>query len=487
MVLVHPGPEINSTEDDYAPAFTPDGARLYFTSKRPVRGSSDGHDRLFSSVPGAGTWTPAESVPGAQAADASAGSAAPQSGGERVYFVKCYEADGQGDCDLYEAAIENGRWVNTRNLGAGINGPDWDSHPSATADGSTLYFASERRGGVGQSDIWCTRKNPDGTWSAPVNLGEVVNTTGDEKTPAISADGTTLYFASNKHEGYGGYDLFRTERRGSAWSAPVNLGRPVNSDDDDLFYTTTASGDTVLFASDRDGGAGGFDLYAMVRRIAPPPPPPPVVEPLVVRYTVKNAFTLAPVAATITMTGDGGMEKRMDADREGRASSEIEGGREYSVTASARGYISEVESFLYPAGVTGTKDRTLILTPVSEEEKKIYAFVVEFDFNYSNIRPEERVHLDSAAALLTQFPNSTVIASGHTDSVGTLGYNLTLGYNRAKEVGTYVERYLIDKLVKLRRPIETRTYGEEQPIAPNSTEEGRQRNRRVEIAIVRHE
>ncbi len=128
----------------------------------------------------------------------------------------------------------------------------------------------------------------------------------------------------------------------------------------------------------------------------------------------------------------------------------------------------------------------LLMLPREEETRKIFAFTVEFDFNLSNIRPEEERKLDSVVILLTKFPNSTVVFSGHTDSVGTVMYNIKLGYSRAKEVSSYVEDWLFQKGVTLRNPAEHRTYGEAEPVAPNSTEEGRQRNRRVEIAIIRN-
>ncbi|MBN1448994.1 MAG: OmpA family protein, partial [Bacteroidetes bacterium] len=172
--------------------------------------------------------------------------------------------------------------------------------------------------------------------------------------------------------------------------------------------------------------------------------------------------------------------------------------REYTVSASHPGYMNAVENFR-SGGIEEVRraateeadrivlDHEITLIPITEEERKIYAFTVEFDFDLFDIRPEEERKLDSVAVLLELYPNSTVVISGHTDSVGTDMYNIRLGYNRAKQVSTYVETWLRRKNVRLQNDMEIRTYGETEPIAPNSTEEGRQRNRRVEIALVRNE
>jgi outer membrane protein OmpA-like peptidoglycan-associated protein len=317
-----------------------------------------------------------------------------------------------------------------------------------------------------------------------VNLGEPINTRGEEKTPFISKDGTTLYFASDELPGYGGYDLFKSVRGPDGWSPPVNLGRPINSSGDDMFFTESASRDTVYIASNRDGGYGNLDIYMIYTQAPPPPPPEP--EPLVLRYTIRNAFTMEPLAASVGINADAEQESDLRAGVDGKVERRITPGKEYAVVATHPGFLNGMETVFYPLDETGLKERQLLLVPFSEEERTIYSFVVEFDFDLFNIRPEERKHLDSAAVLLTQFPHSTVVVSGHTDSMGTDIYNIKLGYNRAKQVSEYVVKYLKEKKVTLKNPMEIRTYGETQPIATNSTDEGRQRNRRVAIAIVRN-
>ncbi len=485
--LVRLGKVVNTEFDEYAPQLTADGSELVFTSNRPLnKDDDDPTDHIYrSAITGTGL-APAQYSSMDNKKEKKAGAVAYDYARKQVYFVLYDMPDGVGDCDLYVADLQGNEWKNIRNLGREVNSIEWDSHPSVSRDGNTLYFSSER---TGNSDIYyCTRK-PDGTWSAPVNMGRPVNTAGDEKSPFISNSGQYLYFASDDHPGFGGYDMFRSERKEKIWTEPLNLGIPYNSTEDDVFIATTLTGDTTYLASSRTGGLGGFDIYEIrnVEMREPAPPPPPVRKTLVVRYTIKNAFTKQTINAKVSYSAEGIDDYETQTLDDGIAQREVQPGKEYTVTASAGGFQSGVETFFYPSDESGIKDRELLLIPVREEERKIYGFVVEFDFDLFNIRPEEARKLDSAALVLTEFPNSTVVVSGHTDSMGTEVYNIKLGYNRAREVSKYVEKYLRQKGVRLRNSMEVRTYGETQPIDTNESDEGRQRNRRVEIGIIRNE
>lgn len=484
---------VNTTSDEIAPQLSPDGSILYFTSRRAADGGDDGSDKLYAATLDGINVTTVQRVGTGLGRTLSEGAPSFDHASNRVYFSQCYVEGGYGDCDLYVADIVDGQWRNVRNLGGVINSKDWDCHPAISHDGTTLYFSSERDGGLGGADIWMSVRGVDGAWTPPVNLGEPINTRGDEKTPFVADDGVTLYFASNYHDGFGGHDLFRSVRGAAGWSEPRNMGEPYNSGDDDLFLTTRGEADTVFLASDRDGGNGRHDLYGVLRQVimpvAPPPPPTPVrpPEPLAVRYVVRNAFTGAEIDAFVALRGGSGDERMLRSQHGAGESAVIEAGADYAAVISRSGFENAEDSFTYGHGATGTQTREISLIPIVEKERVLYAFVVEFDFNFSNIRPSEKQALDSVVTLLAKYPNSTVVLSGHTDSVGTEQYNIRLGFNRAKEVGTYVERYLREKQARIMHPFETRTYGEMQPVAANETEEGRQRNRRVEISIVRNE
>lgn len=485
----------NSRSDDLAPVPLSQG--LLFTSNRPFSGEE--LDRLYLLPFEASQTSDVRRVStGTQnGEEIKAGALAILPGGAEVYFVECYRGDGVGDCDLVSGRFSaDGLSIeDTRPLAPPLNDIEWDHHPTFSGDGRTIVFASERYGGNGGSDLWTSRREGE-KWSAPVNLGDVINTSGNEITPYLAPDGEALYFSSDAHPGRGGFDIFVSRRVAGKWSAPEPLGRPFNSDDDDLFFNGTLESNSAFFASNRVGGKGGFDLYRADRRVAPPPPPPPPKEkPLVLRVRAKNAYTMQDIPAQVSISFYA--DDRLLAEGRGSAETRLDLGAVYSVTGELAGFINAVETVRFAGADEATKasrdegsrmviEHDLQLVPVTEDERKIYAFTVEFDFNLFNIRPEEERKLDSVVILLAQFPQSTVVFSGHTDSVGTVSYNIKLGYSRAKEVSAYVEDWLEEKGVKLLNPVEIRTYGEAEPVAPNSTEEGRQRNRRVEIAIVRN-
>lgn len=485
----------NGEADELAPVPTSRG--LYFTSNREVAGEE--LDGLYL-LPAGGTSRSDVLPVRTGSEEIKSGAAAFLPGSEaRLLYVECYRKDGVGDCDIVEGLLStDGLSIeSTSLLDTTVNDIEWDHHPALSADGNTLIFASERFGGNGGSDLWMsTRKG--GRWSAAVNLGERINTSGNEITPCLSPAGDELYFSSDAHPGRGGFDIFVSRLVNGSWSAPQPLGLPFNSDEDDLFFHGTLDADTLYLASNRSGSRGGFDIYEVRRNIVTPPPPPPVVpkeKPLVLRVRAKNSYTMQDIPAQVSISS--AADDRLLADGSGTAETRLDLEKSYTVTGEHSGFISAVETVRFGGADEATKlsrdegqrmviTHDLLLVPITEEERKIYAFTVEFDFNLFNIRPEEERKLDSVVILLAQFPNSTVVFSGHTDSLGTTIYNIKLGYNRAKEVSRYVGDWLKEKGVRLQNPIEIRTYGEAEPVAPNSTDEGRQRNRRVEIAIVRN-
>ncbi len=486
--LIRFGAEINSPYDDFAPVLLPGGAILLLTSNRPHAGGSGGNCDLYRSRLEGERWGAVERVDVSREEDLNEGALAFDDTRHEVVFQQCYVPGGYGDCDLYIATVRNGSWEGIRNAGPNVNSRDWDAHPTLTRDGNTLYFSSERYGGRGGADIWVTTRRPDGSWNPAENVGPPVNTPGDEKSPFISPDGRYLYFASDYLDGFGGLDIFRSEKTGTGWSTPVNLGAPVNSEGDDLFFTATANEDTCFVSSNRSGSLGGLDVYQIIRFVpAPPPPPPEKPMPLVLKMTVLNEFTMKPVVATILLTSPPREETTLETDAGGYAGHEVQGGAEYAITTLAPGFLTGHDSFKSEPGATGEERRTILLKPIREDERVIYKFRVEFDFDKFHIRPEERKHLDSAAVLLTRFPKSTVVVAGHTDGVGSVQYNMILGWNRASRVSEYVNSYMTEKQVHLLTPPEVRSYGKSQPVDTNETDEGRQRNRRVEIMIVRNE
>lgn len=263
------GGDVNSGENDYAPVESVDGERLFFTSYRS-NGSIGEADIYQMSRPGGtpgGSWTRLMNPGSPFNTKRNDGSAALFRQDKMMIFATEGRSDGLGSTDLYAAKIENGRITTIRTLGSGINSENWESQPAISPDENTLYFVSDRDGGQGKGDIWMATKSgedSDGfpTWSNPVNLGPEVNSRKDERSPSIALDGRTLYFASNGHDGFGGYDIYMAGYRNGVWSNPANLGSIINSSRDDLFFFAPRSDHPFYFSSARSGGAGELDIYS---------------------------------------------------------------------------------------------------------------------------------------------------------------------------------------------------------------------------------
>lgn len=464
-------PEPISTEgEDFAPVPESSGG-LVFSSTR------SGAALLYRTQNRNGEWTAPERVdiPGILNAGAAS-----EGTSTDLLFVQCYHPAGLGDCDLWS-------WSGKSTdapvpLGLPINSLDWDSHPTRSADGHTLIFASEREGGEGGSDLWMTVRNAKGEWSVPTPLGRSVNTSGDEKSPWLTADGTRLYFSSNGYRGLGGFDILVSQKKQGGWSTPKLLPEPINSEADDVFYAQ-GDGDTAFVASNRRGGRKGLDLYC----IAPIPrssSPSPVAPRLVVRAF--NAFTRIPISGRMTaMVNE--EEVMIPVSIASGASMPLSRYDRIQARMESEGFRSV--SFLHrgDSATDVVQERDLYLIPETDEQKSIFSFTVEFDFDRSTIRDAERRNLDSAAALLSRFPGSVIRFEGHTDSLGTDEYNMELGRRRADAVSARVQRYLDEAGVLRNFTMRIESAGESHPITTNATDEGRQRNRRVVITIIRNE
>ncbi len=264
------GPNINTEDDEYLPALTADYRMLVFTRRFPrksttVRGYPMEEDFYYSDYDTMElNWGPAHRMPEPLNSNGNEGAQTISHDGRVVIFTACNRHNEPTGCDIYMSVRHGGRWGQPRNLGAPLNSVYWESFPSLSIDGYTLYFASNRPGGYGGTDIWCCTLE-EGRWSEPKNLGPSVNTKGNETAPYIHFDDKTLYFASDGHLGMGGMDLYRAKRVGdTAWGDIKNLGYPINTSGEENNLIVAPDGRTAIFSSDRYGGYGKQDLYSFV-------------------------------------------------------------------------------------------------------------------------------------------------------------------------------------------------------------------------------
>ncbi len=501
-VVENLGENVNSPYDDYAPAVTADGT-LFFTSRRPNPNRLDFGDDVYRVNHIETDWEKPTYLSEVINTKESQGAISVAPDGKTLYVALCSEPDGFGRCDIYVAEWNElgTEWTRARNLN-NLEGRDmrmekrvdnfdfvnttyWESQPSISPDRQTLYFASDRPGGFGGTDIWKTVRQEDGSWGRPVNLGPDVNTKGDERTPAISFDNRTLYYSSDgfpdgePNKAAGGFDIYMTRWQGSRWSRPMNLGYPINSKNDDVFISPTLSGDTLFYASNREGGYGGFDLYML---LDPPFPPDAMI---VISGVVTDAETGQPLASTpltIEDYGTGEIIGKFQSLESGQFTYVAPAGKDYRLSAEQKGYIFKSEVFEVPEL---TRDRRWVKNIALEPIPPIISvppktnLTVLFDFDRAEMRPESKPELDRAMRFILQNPGRRFEISAHTDGMGTEEYNLDLSERRAQAV----RKYLVDRGIPA-DIVSAKGYGESQPIDDNKTPQGRQRNRRVELTVV---
>jgi len=267
MFLINLGENVNSDWDEYHPTLTGNSKEMLFTVRRPsdeftVCGHCQKEEDIYSSLQENGIWQPRTKLRKPINTGNSEGAQCISSDANYMFFTICSNEFGYGGCDIYWSKREGEGWGEPKNCGGKVNTKYWESQPSISADGKTIYFTSNRPGGLGGMDIWKTEMLSEGVFLEPVNLGEVINTPYDEISPFIHFDQKTLYFSSDGHLGMGGKDLFYSKLQSNGiWETPVNLGYPINSYQDESGIFINALGNVAYFASDRPGGFGGMDIY----------------------------------------------------------------------------------------------------------------------------------------------------------------------------------------------------------------------------------
>ncbi|MEP7219359.1 MAG: hypothetical protein ABI876_10605, partial [Bacteroidota bacterium] len=254
---------INTSSLEYAPTVTGNGRTLYFVSNRP--GGFGGHDFWVTTKADRrdSAFAPPVNLGPSINTDLNEGVASISSDGQTMYFTGCNRADGLGDCDIYEAHLDGTTWKVVRNV-TELNSIYWDSQPSISSDGRTIFFVSNRPGSVGADDvdIYYSTRDAGGIWSTPKNLGPTINSPDREDSPFILPGGGALYFSSARPGGFGGLDFYISKRnQDGSWGTPENLGGKINTARDERFITLPASGDILYYSAERtiSGVSMGLD------------------------------------------------------------------------------------------------------------------------------------------------------------------------------------------------------------------------------------
>lgn len=474
---------LNSISGDYMPQVNPTGSRLYFTSVR--KGGFDfkdensaeldfGEDIYFSNQVN-GEWSAPELLPKPINSMSNDFGSAFTGDGQSMVFVRCDETGAIGSCDLYITQLNGNTWSKPVNMGNVVNTDKWESQPTINADGNRIIFTSLRSGGYGASDLYMIEKNHLGLWGTPQNLGSIVNTPLSENSPFLAADGKTLYFSSTGHPGMGGADIFYTVFENGKWSTPQNLGQPINSRGNDTNFSISASGYAYMASSRLDDD--NFDIFKVELPDELKPKPT-----IIVQGVVSNSENNEPLSALVLIE-DLNSGELIATNKSNEETGEylvvLPAGRDYSVSANTHGFFFYSQSFELPKDTAYAEiTNNIPLEPIKKGTKVVLNNIF-FEIGKAELKPISYVELNKAVTLMKENKTMVIEVGGHTDSQGADANNLSLSQRRAQSVVEYIVLAGIE-----RNRLVAKGYGESVPIADNNTKEGRAANRRTEFVIV---
>ncbi|MBL4657024.1 MAG: OmpA family protein [Flavobacteriales bacterium] len=385
-------------------------------------------------------------------------------------------------------------WTNIRPLSDLVNSiKSWESQPTISSDGRTLYFASIREGGVGGIDIYKTVKDSVGKWGKPVGMDKVINTTGNEKSPFLHPDRETLYFSSDGHRGLGGFDIFYTQmektEKGKTWGAPKNIGFPINSEQDDLGFFVSTDGVTGYFSSTNESekyrSYGGWDVYEFPLYEGARPK-----EVLFLKGELKNEEGDAITGGKMEITNVRTKETtKIDVDSASGVYAAIltvdeEKKDEFVMNVTSESFAFSSQIVQSEPKVEEGKKAPLVKTVDIELQFVTVGLPYKLDnINFATnsssvLTVASMIILDGFVGYLLDNADMRVAIHGHTDDVGSHDANMELSENRAKSVNDYMILSGIED-----NRLNYKGFGETKAIASNKTKQGRAENRRTEFVI----
>lgn len=469
-VLVNMGDNLNSLKEDYAPTIGNVDTLLLFTSKRNKNNLDNRQydEDLFYSERVDGFWMPAKPFDKINTIY-NEGSACMSLDGKTLIFSRCFDQN----CDLYiaERPALDSAWRNVRNMGPGINSSGWDSHPSLTHSGDTLFFASNRVGSFGLSDIFYVTRDEEGQWGKAMNIGPVINTVNSEVSPFFHHTYNILYFSSNGHAlNFGDFDIYKSARLPHSWGEPRNIGPLVNGAGSEYYFTIDSKSKELFYARSEAEDKKNLDLFSFP---VPMEAKPEATAQLRGSLKDKTGQPLKGIVSVIDL--DQGVEVAPKYLREdGTFDFSLINKRNYLLVIQGDEFFRIEEIFF----MDGEMEINKVAEPI---ESKIAFESLEFENGKANILPAMHADLDKLANFLIDHPELHLTISGHTDSAGKEESNLKLSQARADAIKNYlVTSFSIDDT-----RIKAIGYGSSKPITQEFTDEHKQLNRRVEFEITK--
>ncbi len=487
------GENINSKFDEYLPAISADESKLIYTVSVPrngiaeIKSQNDTQEDFFISIKdNSGVWLAAHNFGAPVNTEFNEGAQTISSDGKILFFTSCDNAVKQnahgksyGSCDIFVSYKKGNEWTEPENVGTPVNSYYWESQPSFSSDGKTLFFVSNRPGGFGGIDIWYCKKKSDGSWGKAVNAGKNVNTSKNEQSPFIHHDNKTLYFSSDGHLGMGRSDLFMCVKDSSGnFGIAKNLGYPINTWNEEFSLILNAKGNKAYFSASYPQGFGGMDLYEFDMPEIDKPEPVYYIEGVV--YDSETLKKLKANFYIFDLTKGDTVTSSFSDDVTGEFLICIPQGK-YAFNVDKEGYLFYSQNFVVKKSDFETQNGYKLDVPLSPIKVGYVTILnnVFFDTDSYVLKPESNVELDKTYNFLIKNPNIKLEIGGHTDNTGNEQHNKILSENRAKSV----YEYLILKGISAKR-LSFKGFASQAPFTDNETEQNRALNRRTEIKVV---
>jgi len=489
--IEHLSNAINTEHQEYVPVITADESEIFFTSRRPntTGGNIDGaigdyYEDIYYSKKENGKWSTAVNMGkpvNSENHDATVGLSLD---GQKLFL---YRDNKKGVGNIYVSKRKGNSWSEPEELPEPINSKNQETSACYSPDGNTIYFVSDRPNGQGGKDIYKSTKNNEGIWGKAKNLGPIVNTSEDEDAVFLHPDGKTLYFSSTGHKTMGGYDIFKTVYNKGRWSRPENIGYPVNTADDDVCFVLTASGDYGYYTSIKSSGQGKRDIYrvSFIDQINKP-------KLTLLKGIISDKKTGKLLEATIEIY-DNDEDKLVGTFKSNSATGKymvsLPAGRNYGISVKKKGYLFYSENFNIPKDAAFQIVKKDVQLDKLEVGKKVVLNNIFYNYNEANLRGSSFNELNKVIELLDNNPKMKIELSAHTDSRGGDAYNNKLSQSRAQSCVDY----LVGKGVSKNRLV-AKGYGEKQLIIVDADiekltseiakEDAHQKNRRTEFKII---